>query len=282
MLFTVACKAYLKMTGKRGNDDELLAQHWLRAQGYEDIQRPCSDPPDFIADGKFAVEVTRLNKRILVGADQHSKGEEQIWKPLRDQIKRTIEQLGSPGNEGRSWIINCEYDPSIPLPDRKTVSDQISDALSPLLKPYDDNVVTDMHSRHLDFDKHADEIPCMGVPHLCLKCGICLELSEFSHEPARFLLQDVSDREGTGVAQELGKSIRNRICTKSDTIRSQNRIKTYGSWWLILVDHVCMVPMQYLSEDELSFVRDQDFDFWDRVVVVSNHMGGWHYDLRPW
>ena len=49
------------MTKRKENDDELRAQNWLRQQGYKDIRRPHSDPPDFVVDSKYAVEVTRLH-----------------------------------------------------------------------------------------------------------------------------------------------------------------------------------------------------------------------------
>ena len=64
------------------NKDELRAKNWLREQGYRDIRRPCSDPPDFVIDGNFAVEVTRLNQRITVGNGRGSKGEEEARMPL--------------------------------------------------------------------------------------------------------------------------------------------------------------------------------------------------------
>ena len=267
------------MTNKRKNDDELLAQNWLRAQGHEDIRWLCSDPPDFVVGGTLAVEVTRLSQRMTVGTDNRSKGEEEARKPLTDQIAKTIEQLGPPGNEGRSWVIDCEYDFSVPLPNRKIVTAQISAALELLFKPYDDNVVAGMHSRYFDVDKHAGESYLMGFPHLCLECGICLDLGEFSHDPAKFFLQNVSDGEGIGVAEELVKGIRDRVRVKSEIIRKQNRIGAYESWWLILVDHICLVPMPILSEHELSFVQDQDFNFWDRVVMVNSKNVDWHYDL---
>ena len=273
-------RADFKLTKRRENADEVLAQNWLREQGYVDIQLPHSDPPDFVVNGKFAVEVTRLSQRIIVGADKHSMGEEQARIPLRDQIEKAIAQLGPPGNKGMSWIINCEYDFSLPLPNRKTVTAQISAALAPLLGPYDDSVVARMHARHADFSKHTGEILGIKFPHLCLKCGICLDLKEFPYTPARFILPNVSDGEGIFVASELVKGIRNRIRSKSETIRNQNRLRDYRSWWLILVDHVYLVPMQTLSEHELSIVRDQDYDFWDRVVVVSSKNVNWHYDLR--
>ena len=51
----------------KDNEDELCAEDWLRQQGYKDIRRPRNDPPDFVVDGVYAVEVTRLNQRIVVG-----------------------------------------------------------------------------------------------------------------------------------------------------------------------------------------------------------------------
>ena len=123
----------------------------------------------------------------------------------------------------------------------------MSDALAPLLAPYDSNVVASLHARHFDFSKHAGEISGIRFPHLCLKCGICLDLEEFSHAPAKFLVPNVSDGHGIGVAEELEKGIASRIRAKSGTIRNQNRIGDYRIWWLVLVDHVCLIPMQILS-----------------------------------
>ena len=259
--------------------DELCAQNWLTQQGYRDIQRPSDDPPDFVVDGDYAVEVTRLNQRIVVGDDKHSKGEEQARIPLTDCIEKIICKLGPPGNEGRSWVIDCEHDFTEPLPHQNVVSAEISEALAPLLKPYDDSVISGMHSRHLDYSKHAGEISHLGYPHICLESGICLGLGEFSHDPAKFFLQNVSDGKGIGIAEELRKGIRNRIRDKSEKIRSQNKVGAYRNWWLVLVDHVCHVPMQILFEHELSFIRDQRFEFWSRVVVISSRNSGWHYDL---
>ncbi len=267
------------MAKRKDNEDELCAQDWLRQQGYRDIRRPCSDPPDFVVDGIYAVEVTRLNQRIVIGNDTQSVGEEEARKPLAGHIEKTIGQLGSPGNEGRSWVIDCEYDFSEPLPDPKSVTRQISEALTPLLRPYDETVISSMHSEYFKFDKHAGEISHLWFPHLCLDCGICLELTEVSHKPAKFILQNVSDGHGIGLPMELKTSIQNRILDKSTKICNQGKIGEYRSWWLILVDHVCHVPMTFLSEHQLSFVQDQSFYFWSRVVIVSSRNPIWHYEL---
>ena len=272
-------EADLNMAKLQANEDELRAQDWLRQQGYRDIRRPRSDPPDFVVDGVCAVEVTRLNQRIVVDNDGQSVGEEEVRKPLADHIAKIIGHLGSPGNEGCSWVIDCEYDFSKALPSSKRVTSQISKALTPLLRPYDETVISGMYAKYFNYGKHAGETAHPGCLHLCLDCGICLDLMEFSHEPAQFILQNVSDGHGIFVAAELKASIRNRILDKTTKIRKQGIVGKYKSWWLVLVDHVCAAPMGSLSAHELSFVRDQRFDFWSRVTIISSRKPGWHYEV---
>ena len=201
--------------------------------------------------------------------------------PLDKNIEKILGKLGSPGNDGISWVIDCEYDFSEPSPKSKIVTRQMKEALAPLLRPYDDSVICSMHSRHLDKSKHAGEISLLRYPHICLDCGICLELAEISYVPERFFLQNVSDGKGIGIVEEMKKSIQNRISVKSKKIRNQGRIEEYENWWLLLVDHVCYLPMESLSDHELSCIQNQDFDFWTRIVIVSSPTFNlhWHYDL---
>ena len=267
------------MTQSRENDDERLARRWLIEQGHRDVRRPISDPPDFVVDGIHAVEVTRLSQQVVVADANRSISEEQVRMPLERQIARALHELGPPANPGRSWVLDCEYDPTQPLPPKRTLRRQISKALQPLLTAYDDDTISDMHAKHLDYDRHAGEVPHLRFPHLCLECGVCLELAEVSHDPARFFLQNVGDREGLALAAALTQSVQARVRAKSDTVRKQRRVGEYASWWLVLVDHVAVIPMQALSERELASVRDQDFDFWSRVTVIASR-GDWHFDLR--
>ena len=223
--------------------------------------------------------MTRLNQRIVVGDSAQSVGEEEARKPLRAHIEKVIGQLGSPGNKGSSWVIDCEYDFSKPLPSAKIVDSQITEALTPLSQPYDEAVISGLRSKYFSHRRHTREASFLGLSHLCLDCGIGLELMEFYHEPAKFILQNVSDGLGMFVAPEMKASIQDRILDKSTKIRKQGKIGKYKSWWLVLVDHLCHLPMTCLLEHELSLVRDQRFEFWSRVVIVSSRKPSWHYEL---
>ena len=250
----------VEVMNQKDNADEDLAENWLRQQGYRDIRRPCSDPPDFVVNGDTAVEVTRLNQRIRVRGDNDSRGVEQSQEPLTECMDAAIDELGPPGNKGKSWLIDCTFDWKDPLPRKKIVKKQVQEALAPLTKPYDDGVVRRRRS---------------------LECGLCLQLTEIQYHPEQFLLQNVSDGQGILVADELRNSIRNRIDKKSERVRTQNRVGEYSKWWLILVDHVCLAPIQVLSEHEMTLIRDQDGGFWSRVTIISSRNPCWHYDLLP-
>ncbi len=88
------------------NDDELQAKKWLASQGYTDICRPSDDPPDYVVDGKYAIEVRRVN--LTTKAEGQIKGIEESQKPLRKLIKDELESLGPP-DKGKSWYVDCEY-----------------------------------------------------------------------------------------------------------------------------------------------------------------------------
>ena len=264
---------------RQQNQDERWAEKWLMKQGYREILRPHCDPPDFVVDGRFAVEVTRLSQQIRIGNARTSRSEEEARIPLTECLERVLRKIGPPGNEGRSWAVNCTYDLTVPLPGPNAVSAQVKEALGPLLNAYDEKVVFDMHSRHRDHRRHAGEPYCQGFPHIFLECGMCLDLWEVSDSPSKFILQDVSDGKGFHVAGELFENIRNRIQVKSEKIRNRRLIEKYTSWWLVLVDYVYHAPVQGLCEHELSIIREQNFDFWCRIVVLSCRNLNWHYDL---
>ena len=226
-------------------DEEILARKWLESQGYTDIKRPCSDPPDYVVNSEYAVEVRRLNQRIEI--DGRFKGREQSRIALRDTIEKVLEEFGPP-NEGQVWIVDCEYDFSKPLPEKRITKREIGKALQPLSRPCGDDVIEQLRSEYMDYDKHAHELKYLNYPHLCLPCGICLELAAINpleSTELNFLLQNVSGREGILVAHKLIESIQHYVTEKSLKVRKSktNKIDDYKEWWLGLIDHICHVPI---------------------------------------
>ena len=55
-----------QIMSNRENTDERFAKKWLEFQGYSNIEKIKNDPPDFVVEGKYAIEVRRLNHSIQV------------------------------------------------------------------------------------------------------------------------------------------------------------------------------------------------------------------------
>ena len=255
---------------QKENEDELLAKNWLIQQGYSDIHRPYDDPPDFIVDGKYAVEVTRLSRRIKGDNETGTIALEEKEIPLTNCIEKVINKLGPLGNSGVYWEIVCKYNSNMPLPDKKSVCDQIETALSPLLKPYDKQVISNLNSRYSNCHKHDKLIYRRRPLCLCLKCGICLLLTEeYSSKNMGFIIAEVSDDDGGWIAEELCCSIPDRIIEKSEKVCKHSNFRKYDIWWLILVSHVFPFSLHGLSEEELSFIQNINYVFWSQVVIVS-------------
>ena len=307
------------MTKRQQNKDELWAEKWLRRQGHADIQPLCDDPPDFVVEGRHAVavEVTRLTQR-MENESGKSKAIADLLESLRCAVQETLIEIRPFEGAKTSWTVHCTYPLSFHKRSKKQqnkitneVKEQIRSALHPLTVAYDKTVLRQFMRRYLDYDRHADEFEFLGDLHFCLQGGLCFDLielrhlddpvefasmysnilnesefvelrnnlTEFHHGPPQFVLQDVSDGEGIALAPELGRSIGYCICDKSKKVRNKGRIGTYDEWWLVLVDHVGIVPMQILGPDEQKLVRGHDLDFWTRVVIVSSRNLDWHYEL---
>ena len=258
----------------RENDDERLARKWLESQKYKNIERSDDDPPDYVIDGKYAVEVQRLNLKRQVNG--RTEGEENSRLALGRTIKKALEMLAPPG-KGRSVDVNCEYDFSRPLPKARVVKKQIREALLPLTQPNGTNVINQIKSKYLGCDKHRHE-PLFGL-HLCLPCGICLELGEHSMKPDQFRLLNVSDGKGVLVSPELEHNIKSSIKEKTQKIR--DRENDFDEWWLLLIDHIGYVLNSGLDETELGNLRAgiRVETPWSRIIIVSFWSPEYCYEL---
>ncbi len=253
----------------RLNCDETLAKQWLESQGHG-VVRPCQDPPDFLADGEFAVEVRRLNRQVK------GRGEEEFERPLRGLIEATIKTMRP--REG-TWIVDAEYQPE-GYPDSKKAKREIREALSPLVERCDGGVLDELRSRYSSGCEHSHELDHLSVLHLCLPCGIHLELHRIETSIVQFSLGNISEGEGLLLDPVIQESVEFAIEDKSRKIAGREQ---EHKWWLILVDHIGVVSASGLSRTELASLRRRVRVVapWNRVVVVSRQCPEWWYELCP-
>ncbi|MGD0023388.1 MAG: hypothetical protein ABSC37_02005 [Xanthobacteraceae bacterium] len=77
---------------------------FLAGRGYTDIvyEPDGNVPPDFLVDGRIAIEVRRLNQNFDSGPKM--QGLEEVAMPLRRNIKALALSLGPP-KSGMSWFV---------------------------------------------------------------------------------------------------------------------------------------------------------------------------------
>ena len=256
---------------------------WLSQQGCRDICRNPNDPPDFVLHGGCAVEVTRLNERILVENEEQSKGEEEARTPLTETIESVVREIELSEVDSYSWDVTCEYSFRKALPKEKVVELEVGEALALLSIPFSKSI----YQRHIDSMKHGIGSFCtVDGSHVhirfVLNCGIRLHILGFPYEPPRINLVQVSDGEGSFVEGEMLESVKHAVCEKSRKIsqkcsRGECRLDEYDCWWLILVDYFCLPELTRYAQKKM---EEQEFYFWNRVTVVNP--GLWSINGGPW
>lgn len=240
---------------RRENYDELRAKQWLEYQGHTNIRKPNDDPPDYVVEERFAVEVRRLN---LCDVDW-GKSLESWEKPLEKTVQTVLAEFGPP-TEGQVVYVDCDYPCRPPTPAKKVVEGEIREALKSAKLPED------------------------SLLKLKLECGIRLVLyppvpSESAD--AKYMVNDVTVATAhTGwVLSELRREIPRCIEEKSCKVRGKDRVDCYSEWWLVLVDYIEYAGR--LKESELDELREAiPFrDFWKRIVIISPENPKWFYEL---
>ncbi len=188
-------------------------------------------PPDFLIDGRIAIEVRRLNYHKVTESGG-SRGIESSQFALLRSMREILPLLGPP-KKGESWFVHYIFSrPVLKLTKLKR-------AVVDLLTAFRDGQI---EGREFSITDHftVKMIPSTKVFPDC------------------FVLGGYVDRDAGGwIIAELEKNIRICIREKSEKI-AMMRAK-YPEWWLILVDHI-----GYGQRETLHIEHD-----WDKVILVN-------------
>ena len=242
------------MPDAKENRDERQARRWLECQGYTDIRRPSDDPPDFVVGRCYAVEVRRLN--WMTEDNGTIRGIEEYEKPLERTIRRVLEEFGEPPG-GYTVTVNCDfpYDAKR-LPAKDVVRDKVREAVNDYAKEMSNVLRAGNSPKGYEWK---------------VACGINLFFNAAKISPTgRFELIDVEVETASRgwVIADAVHNIGRCVKEKTRKVERNNRVSDYAEWWLVLVDHILVVP---LADDELNDLRSSlpPMGFWSRVVVVS-------------
>ena len=226
------------------------------------------------------MEATRISQRYT---DNVNGNEESIRSTLSKTVTRILEEL-NPTATGPLWQVDIECDYSsvvLSSENRDDTEKQLREALLPYTKTESEATRNNRHA-HFDFDKHHGETDLLSEHHLCLPCGLCLELNRIHLEGrSGFLMGDVSHSEGTGILCELETAVKYAIEDKTDKIKKH--VHNFNEWWLVLVDYISYIPVSVLSSNELDALRNSIGvpGPWSRIIVISSTNVQWHCDLYP-
>jgi hypothetical protein len=220
---------------------EQIVREYLIHKGFNDpIYEPDGNiPPDFLVDGRIAVEVRRLNQNENLAGKWH--GLEEIAISLRRHFQETIISMGPPV-AGTSWFVTYSY--KRPLPEWKILKEKLEAVL-----------VDFIHGRIDDLQRHE------------IINGFSIEIGRASKTyPTLFVLGGFCDHDSGGfVVSEMLRNI--RICIEDKNRKISKVRHKYPEWWLALVDHTGLGADEY-DYNELRELIQID-NKWDRIMVVN-------------
>jgi hypothetical protein len=223
---------------------EALIREHLELRGFSDIvfEPDGNIPPDFLIDGRIAVEARRLNQSFESGGKL--RGLEETSYPLYGKIRSLLESLGPP-RSGTSWFVLHQF--NRPIPPWAELEAKIKDCCTEV----------------------AQRISAPPGTHLEAKIHPNFELSFLRASEAHdalFLMGGFSDYDAGGwVRVEMEKNIQH--CIDEKTAKTQAHRHRYSEWWLALVDYIGYGLSQQDQEDFKS--SNRLVHSWDKIVIVS-------------
>ena len=189
------------------------------------------NPPDFLINGRIAVEVRRLNQNVITESGG-VQGVENEQHALVRIMKEIFASLGPP-TSGGSWFVT--YDFSRPLGSLSKLKKAIRKALT----LFRDGAVEDTRIV-LNDNFELLLLPASGA------------------HATYFVLGGYTDGNTGGfVAAELLKNI--QLCLREKSQKIARWRAKYPEWWLVLIDHV-----GYGAREELNLNHD-----WNKVILVN-------------
>jgi hypothetical protein len=233
---------------------ESLVRDHLQYRGFERIvyQPDGNIPPDFLVDGRIAVEVRRLNENEVTESGE-LRGLETIRISTERKLSKLLHSLG-PSPSGSSWFVGLNL--KRPVPRWKHIEPELRRQL----------------------EEFRDNESCQ---RLCkIKIAEGLEISIFhkasSHHRTCFVYGASSDSDTGGFV--FGNTQRNlRLCVQEKMRKIAPVRHKYPEWWLAFVDHISFGVEdcdQELFRKHLGVEHDLD-----RVILLSPHDARRAFDL---
>jgi hypothetical protein len=226
------------------DSSERIVFEYLSSRGFSDVvyEPDGNVPPDFLIDGRIAVEVRRLNQHDEGSGDP--RGLEEVAFPLDARIRRLLPTLGGPVDGESRFVL---YTFKRPVPPWSELEESLRS--------------------HLDtFRSSANRGE--RREHLQIARGFAVNLIRASKpHPSFFVHGGSADHDSGGfVVAEMDRNI--RICV-ADKARKVARVRDrYSEWWLALVDHIGYGILDDSDRRDLRELVGLS-KLWEKVLLIN-------------
>ncbi|MGH7665187.1 MAG: hypothetical protein ACRENI_13000 [Gemmatimonadaceae bacterium] len=229
---------------------ETVAYRHLVFRGFASVvyEPDGNTPPDFLLDGRIAVEVRRLNENERDSPSP--KGLEETGIPLVTRIQELARSFGPAEHE--AWRLTLRF--RRPVPPWRVLAKRAREILEQ---------IRDGHMAHGVTQHLADGMELEVMPRGATG-------GEMFH------LAGPSDGDSGGwVVDETERNL--RTCIDAKTRKVQQHRSRYSEWWLLLVDHVWFGSS---ADDQARFKQGAHISHdWDKVIIVSPLYHAQYFEL---
>lgn len=232
---------------------EKMAHYYLEHLGLGNVryEPDGQEGPDFVIDGRIAVEVRLLNEHVFDKTGS-AKPKDQNGINLVNWIKNLITKSG-PSSSKHSWRVDVIY--SLSLKRTKQLEQIIAHVFKdlqgrPPLKSKTVRIIKSL-SKPSNLEVHESDIPDEMFDSF--ESLVELTFVPVSRRSDTFFLMGFYGPAG-GFVDELESFETNlRFVLKDKADKVRKRMGTYAAWWLLLVDKISYTT---LSESELAYFRE--------------------------
>lgn len=221
---------------------EALAERYLRHRGFTEIvHEPDGNvPPDFLVNGRIAVEVRRLNQNETATAQPVGLDSKEI--PLLMSVQSVMRSFG--GGEEPNWFVRLTY--KRPLPPAKQITKSVRSFLSDAVAHPETCAKEMTHGPNFQMELIPRRSPAAHKFNVAI-----------SHD----------DDSGGWLIELLERNLRLCISDKAKKIAGVR--SRYPEWWLVFIDQIAFGLDDY---DRDIFRREVSISHgFDRVVLVNPH-----------
>lgn len=239
----------------RMNDSEQTVYKYLTSQGlgtvvFEPDGRDTT--PDFLVDGRIAVEARRLNQNEKT--TRGHRGLEVVSKPMNAVVQKALAAMGPPVN-GASWFVHYTFRRPLSLPPGRQLAKLLLSALrevrdQPNLKDREVLVASKIRLRFTRANKVQQSLFVLGMSR--------------------------DGDSGGFVVSEMARNL--RVCIAEKTLKVAKAKSRYAEWWLALEDRIGHGSLEEQDRKQVRGLVRVD-DPWSRIILVNPHDPSSAFDL---